>query len=88
MHRSSEDYLLPYSALLYAQELKRQGYDILFVFDEFQVHHLKEIMLFNTAKVPVVRISNKLSILIATNRHRITSSMSYSKRVDTLKEAL
>lgn len=56
-HRSSEDYLLPYTALAYAQELKRRGYEVLLIVDEIQEHLLKEILIFNTAKVPVVRIS-------------------------------
>lgn len=53
-HRGTEDYLLPYTALAYAQELKRRGYDVLLIIDEIQEHLLKEILIFHTAKVPVV----------------------------------
>ena len=55
--RASQDYLLAYSAVAYAQELKRNGYDVLLVLDEIQEHIWREIAIFKSASMPVVRQS-------------------------------
>ena len=53
---AGEQYFTPFSALTYAQFLKSQDNDVMLVFDEVTIHHLREVFLFSYINQPFVNI--------------------------------
>ncbi len=58
----AEKYFAPFTALSYANELKKEGHEVLLVFDDIVEHYTKELLIFNTVDQPFVSFEkvNKL----------------------------
>ena len=66
----AEPYLLPYTALAYANVLRKLNYDVILVFDDVVEHHLKELLLFSSMDQPFVSfpcmLINKANMILGS----------------------
>ncbi len=57
---SIEKYVLPFSAVSYANYLKNEDYDVLLVFDDVLDHYFTELLIFNSINQPFVIQNGKI----------------------------